>query len=79
MFNYTGLYSGVFHFIESTWYLCHAIFSKADPGLLVRVIPMLSYMMEDSNSSVIKRVMTAFMQLYMMALTVCDTYMYTRQ
>ena len=46
--------------------------SKSDPGLLVRVVPMLSYMMEDSNSSVIKRVMTAFMQLYMMAFMVCD-------
>ena len=31
---------------------------------------MLSYMMEDSHSSVIKRVMTAFMQLYMMAFVV---------
>ena len=31
---------------------------------------MLSYMMEDSNSSVIKRVMTAFMQLYMIAFIV---------
>ena len=45
-------------------------YSKADPGLLVRVIPMLTYMMEDSHSSVVKRVMTAFMQLYMMAFTV---------
>ncbi|CAI8045679.1 Symplekin [Geodia barretti] len=41
--------------------------SKTDDGLLVRVIPMLSYMIEDLNSSVVKRVMTAFMQLYMMA------------
>ena len=31
---------------------------------------MLSYMMEDLNSSVIKRVMTALMQLYMMAFMV---------
>ena len=45
-------------------------FSKKDQGLLVRVIPMLSYMLEDSNTTVIKRVMTAFMQLYMMAFLV---------
>lgn len=31
---------------------------------------MLTYMMEDSHSSVIKRVMTAFMQLYMVAFMV---------
>ena len=45
-------------------------FSKKDQGLLVRVIPMLSYMLEDSNTTVIKRVMTSFMQLYMMAFVV---------
>ena len=44
--------------------------SKADSGLLVRVIPMLNYMMEDTNTNVIKRVMTCVVQLYKLALMV---------
>ena len=51
-------------------------YSKSDHGLLVRVIPMLSYMLEDPNSTVIKRVMTAFMQLYIMAFVVRVVCMY---
>ena len=62
-------------YLVETGCLCYyyVLCSKVDPGLLVRVIPMLSYMMEDLNSSVIKRVMTAFMQLYMMAFMVSNT------
>ena len=37
---------------------------------------MLSYMIEDLNSSVVKRVMTAFMQLYMMAFVVRNVWTY---
>jgi len=41
---------------------------KSDPGLLVRVIPMLPYLMEDTNTTVIKRVVVCVMQLYKLAL-----------
>ena len=56
--------------------LIYRLHSKTDDGLLVRVIPMLSYMIEDLNSSVVKRVMTAFMQLYMMAFVVRNVWTY---
>lgn len=44
--------------------------SKSDPGLLVRVIPMLPYLMEDKNATVIKRVVVCIMQLYKLTLVV---------
>ena len=48
---------------------CH-LNSKKDSGLLVRVIPLLSFMVDDDNSSVVKRFMTCVMQLYRPALMV---------
>ncbi|XP_064403581.1 symplekin-like isoform X2 [Halichondria panicea] len=41
---------------------------KADSGMLVRVIPMLSYMMDDNSVNVIKRLLVCIVQLYKIAL-----------
>ncbi len=51
--------------------------SKADSGMLVRVIPMLSYMMDDNSVNVIKRLLVCIVQLYKIALIVsCVIHMY---
>ena len=48
--------------------LCYC--SKKDSHLLVRAIPMLRYILSDRNSSVQKRVIVCFMQLYKIAISV---------
>ena len=49
---------------------CPLSCSKSDPGLLVRVIPILNYMLEDDSTVVIKRVLASVIQIYKLALLV---------
>ena len=46
------------------------LYSKTDPGLVVRVIPMVSYMMDDSSTNVIKKLLVCIMHVYRLALIV---------
>ena len=38
--------------------------SKVDPGLVLRVIPLLSYMMDDPSINVIKRLLVCVLHVY---------------
>ena len=44
--------------------------SKTDSGLLVRVIPIFAYMLEDQSTVVIKRLLASVIQIYRLALLV---------
>ena len=47
--------------------------SKTDAGMIVRVIPMVPFMMEDINTNVIKRLLVCIVQLYKQAFAVRDS------
>ena len=57
---------------------CGAVFrvsccSKRDPVLLIRVVPILSYMMDDQSSVVIKRLLASVIQIYRLSLVVSQS------
>ena len=46
------------------------LLSKVDPGLVLRVIPFLSYMMDDPSINVIKRLLVCVLHVYKLAIIV---------
>ena len=46
------------------------LLSKVDPGLVLRVIPFLSYMMDDPSINVIKRLLVCVLHVYKLAFIV---------
>ena len=51
--------------------MIYLFFSKKDPELLSKTVGCLTYMLDDENISVRKRVMLACNSLYKIALQVC--------
>ena len=49
--------------------------SKVDHGLVLRVIPFLSYMMDDTSINVIKRLLVCVLHVYKLAFTVSQLHM----
>ena len=49
-------------------------YSKVDPGLVLRVIPLLSYMMDDTSINVIKRLLVCVLHVYRLAFVVSQLF-----